>query len=140
MPEIGQKIKSRQNWVLSSSASPPDHETLCEWLVGSYIIALLIPNVIYTVVALWNGIFDPGVLFYITIGFPAAFLMHLRPFNIAALAIGYAVYILIGSLCIALRNIGNLWKIFLWIFLILLLINLISCVPLAISVADPKNW
>jgi hypothetical protein len=133
MPGIGQTMNSEPICESHSPTSPPSRLRLCKWLTGSYLIALLIPVLIYTVLAIWNGILDGSLLFMMIIGFPAAIFMHLHLFNRdAAIGVGYAVFLLTGAGCVVLRNIANLWKTFLWVFLILLLLNLASCVPYAV--------
>jgi hypothetical protein len=69
------------------------------------------------------------------IGFPAAFFRSYRLFTIARnvdVIVGYGLFFLTGTACVAFRNGASLWKIFLWIFLILLLLNLASCVTNAV--------
>jgi hypothetical protein len=122
--------------------SPPSRLRICKWLVSSYLIALLILSLIYMVLAIWNGIFHADILLSICIGFPASIFMDIVNFTglhlnsigryprvITLGVVGYAAYIFTGTMCVILRNTARFWKIFLWIFFVLLLLNFMSCVP-----------
>lgn len=136
MPEIGQTNNSEPVYESNPLTSPPTRLRLCKWLAGFYLFALLVPVLIYTILAIWNGIFHVDLLFMMIVGFPAAFFAYFRPsFSMgrdASIFAGYAVLLLTGTACVFFRNIANLWKIFLSIFLILLLLNLAYCVPNAV--------
>jgi hypothetical protein len=130
-------VNSEPIGKLDQSISAPSRRKLLKWLGGSYFIALLIPVTIYTVLSIYKGIFHADLLLIMIIGFPAAFFRSFRNLrlNIAneyVIAIGYAVYLTTAAACLLFRNTGNIWKIFLWTFLILLILNLVSCVPNAV--------
>jgi len=112
----------------------PSIQGLWSWLAGSYLIALSILALVYTVLAIWNGIFHIDLLFMMIIGFPMGLIALFQLDHIGrdlSIIVGYAVYLLIAMGCTVFKNIGIIWKIFLWIFLILLLLNLVYCVPKA---------
>ena len=137
MLETGQLVNSEQMGEPHHSITAPSCRKLLKWLAGSYFIALLIPVTIYTVLSIYNGIFHADLLLIMIIGFPAAFfrsfrILRLNITYVYVIAIGYAVYLTTGAACLLFRNTGNIWKIFLWAFVILLLLNLASCVPSAV--------
>ena len=122
---------------LIDTRSEPAFRKVVGLLVVSYVIALLIPVLIYAILAVLNGIFDIELVIMMIIGFPISIFTDLQHINIhfdrkEAFIIGYGIYLLVAASCIVFKNRARLLKIFLWTFWILLLVNLVSCVPKAV--------
>ena len=122
---------------LFSSKSEPALRTVLGWLIGSYVLALLIPVLIYSMLAVFNGIFDIELVIMMTVGFPISIFIDLQRLNIdihriTIYIIGYGTYLFVAGLCVIFKNRARLLKIFMWTFWIMLLVNLISCVPKAV--------
>ncbi|MEX0289355.1 MAG: hypothetical protein AB3N14_09620 [Flavobacteriaceae bacterium] len=99
----------------------------------AYLIALGITLVTYSVVSIFHGAFKFELLLMMVAGFPAGFFLVFNPDFIGwEVPAGYLLYGVLAISCVVTAKTELVWKILIGIFLIILLLNLSSCLPRAV--------